>query len=139
MTRLLEDQHPAEHLLREWLRESRAEVLDDLDQLEERGLEVVYADLHAEGATVAFLALPLDRTKGKALAWYTVSRSGHHVRYVALTSLVGVALDEDTRLTRLTLQFNPPTGSIEILAIKEAQRLQAREVADSLQLRLLNG
>ena len=144
MSRDVDEQTPAEHLLREWLANARDEVLDDIRALEDRGLEVAYADLHSEGAGVLFLALPYledhdTRPTVHAMAWFSVEGSGHHVRYLSLRHLVAVSLDEEADGTRLSLHFTSPISTCTLLAKASAQRGQARTVAESLQDWLVRG
>lgn len=144
MSRVVEDQTPAEHLLREWLPADRDEVLEDINLLEQRGLEVVYADLHSEGQGIVFLAVPVADEVDRAhhpqvMAWFSAHHGGHHVRYLALKHLVAVSLDEEKGETRLSLHFAPPISTITVLARTDPQRGQARQVADTLQGWLVRG
>lgn len=144
MSRVIEDQTPAEHVLRAWLSANRNQILDDIDALESRGMEVAYADLHSEGKGVTFLALPVQESRAvppsaHALVWVSVHDGGHHVRYLALRQLVAVSLDEEPDGTRLSLHFAPPVSTITLFARNAAQRAEALDVAETLQDWLLHG
>lgn len=145
MSRLLEEQTSAEHMLREWLPDDREEVERDVDALLARGLEIVYADTHSDGAGITFLALPpapgrpalLRRPGLHALVWVSIHHGGHHIRTIALHHLVGVSLDDEREETRLTLHVAAPISTTALAARSEPQRSWLRGMAEDLQVLLL--
>lgn len=141
MSRLLEDQTSAEHLLREWLPDDREAVERDVDALLARGLEIVYADTHSEGNGILFIAVPQKAgpRAPNALVWVSIHNGGHHLRTIALRHLIGVSLDEAQEETRLTLHITAPVSNTSLLARTEPQRAWLRGMAEDLHVRLLAG